>query len=249
MKVWAGINGEGISLRVSDEDPKRLEPSASANQTAPRHSYVYGHFDEAGRPFYIGKGNGRRAWDDSRHQLWHRYVERHLGGHFTVRILADDLTPEQAEELEGAWIAQEGEGLVNWINFGRKTDLDTLDKYHALRDANVEFIGSTRAVESTDPERAVAAYYQAIESIAAYATLQTESGLIGNLLQEEGLELGYSGELEALDRLTLCLVRLGRGAEARAAAEAYFAKYRADLHLRTAERIQKRVTKAAKSGG
>lgn len=249
MKLWAGIAGEGISLRIGDSELPRLEPSANASQVDPRRHYVYAHYDEKGTPFYIGKGVARRAWDDSRHPLWHRYVERHLGGKYDVRILMDDLSPEQAEEFENEWIAQESGTLVNWINFGRKTDFEALETYHARRNANRELIAATRPLEKSDPERAISAYYQAIASIAAYASLKTEGGLIGRLLDEERQELGYSGELEALDRLTLCLTRLGRGTEAQSAAEKYFSEYRADRSLRLAESITKRVAKAARSGG
>lgn len=249
MKVWGGISVNGITLRIGAAESPRLEPSESANQVAPRRSYVYGHYDEEGTPFYIGKGVTRRAWDNSRHPLWYRYVERHLDGKYTVRILMDDLTPEQAEEFESEWIAQESETLVNWINFGRNTNFDALEEYQALRNANRERIAAARPLETSDPEHAIAAYYRAISDIAGYAMLKTEDGLIGLLLDEERQEVGFSGELEALDRLTLCLSRLGRGAEAQSAAEKYFASFKADQNLRLAESIKKRVAKAARGGG
>jgi hypothetical protein len=246
MRLRAGVTGEGIRMSIGESEPRRLEPSPEADQVTPRRNYVYAHYDEKGTPFYVGKGVGRRAWHDSRHPLWHRYVERHLGGKYSVRILADDLSPQDAEAVESEWIVQESDTLVNWINFGRKTDLGAVDKYHALRNANRELIAETRPIEKLDPERAVSAYYQAIANIAAYATLKTEGGLIGRLLDEVQQELGYSGELQALDRLTLCLRNLGRGTEALAAAEKYFAEYRADAALGLAESIRKRVAKVAR---
>ncbi|WP_454868460.1 hypothetical protein [Pseudomonas farris] len=247
MKLRVGITGEGLSLCFGESECLRLEPSPDANQVSPRGNYVYAHYDDKGTPFYIGKGNARRAWDKSRHQLWHRYVERHLKNKYTIRILADNLSPEQAESLEDEWIAQETDTLVNWINFGRKTDFDALNKYHALRNANRELIVSTRSLEKSDPELAISRYYKVIANTEAYASLKLEHGLIGLLRDEEQNEFGYSGELLALDRLTLCLTRLGRALEARTAAEEYFATYRADQTLHLAELIKKRVGKATRS--
>jgi hypothetical protein len=247
VKLWAGITGEGISLRLSDRPPERLKPDPRANQVSPSRSYVYGHATSEGVLFYIGKGTGRRAWDDSRHPLWHRYVQKHLSGVYNVLILADNLSPDQAESLESEWITQESETLVNWINFGRKTDFEALDRFHKLRDANRMFIQESKGLEKSDPEEAIARYYKAMLAIANYARIKTESGLIGLLLDEERSEVGYSGEIVVLDRLTLLLARQGRGREAAAAAEEYFSQYRADASLSAATSIRKRVSRSTAS--
>jgi hypothetical protein len=245
MKVTARMTNLGIELALYDgEGPKPLQPATDANQEKPRRSYVYAHTDTAGKIFYVGKGTARRAWSRDRDPLWHRYVEKHLGGSYHVRILQDNLSAAGAEELEAAWIAQCSDDLVNWINIGRGTDFQALDQYHKLRDANRALIQQAKTVEKRDLAQASDLYVQSVESIRRYAFIDHEKGLIGQLLREEAEEFGRYGEIEALDRLTMCLIKLGRPAEAAQHAKAYFALYRRDLQLAAYQRITKRIEKA-----
>jgi hypothetical protein len=169
---------------------------------------------------------------------------RETSGWKTIRILQDNLLPTDAEELESAWISQCGDRLVNWINMGRKTDFEALDRFHKLRNTTRALIAQGKSIEKVDCEQAVAIYVRAIESIAAYSSIRYEGGLLGQLLDEDNAEWGSAGEIEALDRLTLCLVKLGRDQDAKDQADHYFRLYRRDL----AERIRKRVDKALAGG-
>jgi len=244
-RFTARVTNLGIELSVHDGAvPKRLQPSPDANQERPRRSYAYAHMDTSGKIFYVGKGTGRRAWSTDRDPLWSRYVEKHLGGIYHVRILQDNLSSGEAEEVEAAWIAQCSGDLVNWINMGRATDFQALENYHKLRNANRVLIQQARAVEKHDLELAVKMCVQAVEAIAGYALINCEKGLVGQLLSEESDELGRSGEIEALDRLTICLIKLERPTEAKQHANNYFALYRRDLQLPASRRIAKRIEKA-----
>ena len=250
MKLSFGFSNEGISLSLGEGVVRRLKLDTLADQSRPRRSYVYAHVDEQQVPFYIGMGTGRRAWHAERHFLWHRYVEKHLHGKYSVVILQDDLTPTQAEETESAWITQESETVVNWISLSRPIDLAALGLRTRLRDANLETLALARSKEKSDPAEAIATYRQALDRLAEYANIQYELGLVGQLLDEEAREVGISGELQILDRLTLCLAQVGRGVEAFTITNEYFASYRLDLALGAAARIQKRVARAnALKGG
>jgi hypothetical protein len=224
---------------------KRLVPSKDAHQEKPRRSYVYAHVTANGKYFYIGKGTGDRAWSaDSRHSLWYRYVRTRLKGEFSVLILQDNLSSEESEGLESEWIAQCSDTLVNWFNMGRATDLEALDKHNRLRDANRSLIQKAKAIEKCNLEQAAAMYVQAIESIRAYAFISYDKGLIGQLLEEEAAEFGTSGEIEAIDRLSMCLIKIGKPEDAARHADSYFALYRRDLHRPAVVRIAKRIEKA-----
>lgn len=243
--IHVDINNSGITISFGGSEPEPLVRDPKADQTSPRRHYVYAHIDEKGVPFYIGKGLRRRAWEKDRHPLWHRYVEKHLQGKYSVVILVDDLTAEDAESLESQWIAQESETLVNWVNIGRKMDFVTLERYHALRRANRALVDQARAIEVTDLSKAVQMYRQAIVALREYIPLlPAEKGIVGDLLREEVDEFGRHGDLVILDRLTLCLVRMGCAKEAESEARQYFDEYRADLGLAGAERIYKRLNKA-----
>ena len=236
------VNGSMILTIGSDESP-RLERNPNAHQTQPRRSYVYAHLDEQGTPFYIGQGVGRRAWNHDRDSLWHRHVEKHLNGKYEVAILEDNLTRKQAEKVESAWIDQESETLVNWENMSRPRDFAAIEEKHKLRKVNLSLFTEGKQKEKTAPEEAIVIYRRSLAEVAQYASIQPERGLVGQLIDEEIAEAGLHGELQILDRLTLCLVRLGRDIEASEVAEQYFAKYKADLSLSTAEKILKRVKK------
>lgn len=244
MKAKFEIINGSISVTFGNDVSARLERNPDAHQKQPRCNYVYAHLDERGTPFYIGRGVGRSAWNHDRHPLWHRYVEKHLKGNYQVVVLEDNLTHEQAEEIKSAWMAQESETLVNWCNMSRQTDFKAIDRYHMLRKANLSLVAQGKATEKTAPQEAVTLYRESLERVAEYASIQAERGLVGQLINEERAETGLRGELQILDRLTLCLVRLGRDIEASEVVEQYFANYRADLSLSAAAKILKRVNKA-----
>jgi hypothetical protein len=210
------ISGAGISISIAPFEPDtRLE-------AAGRLFYVYVHKDKAGNVFYVGKGTGKRAWSKERHVVWRHYVETRLHGQYDVEIVRSELLNSEAEELEARLINEHGRRLVNWISTGREFDYEASERYWALRKANDEFIALTRPLEKSDPEQAVDRYQQAMTRMYEYELIQTERGLVAELMSEIG---GPAGNNTLLDRLTLCLCRLGRVEEAAAAARKYLARF------------------------
>jgi len=201
-----------------------------------REFYVYAHRNSEGGIFYIGKGTGRRAWSQDRHPVWHRYVKERLNGTYSVEILENGLTEAEAEAREGELIAQFGSQLVNWQNSGRGFDFAALERYHALRGANLLFVTSTRPIEDSDLDTAIDQYRQALNNLREYESLVVETGIVAELSRDLKI-----GDLNILDRLTLCLVRSGRLVEARSEVEHYFEDFPAARNTSRAQRILKRL--------
>lgn len=201
--------------------------------------YVYVHRDSDGNIFYVGKGTGDRAWSLSRHSVWHKYVQERLQGNYEVEIVISDLTEDEALERESQLITEYGHQLVNWINWGRDFDYEALARYHSLRNENRCFVNDTRQIEVVDLGEAVRRYRQALENMRQYESIVTERGLIGDLLKDDP----RYGDPNILDRLTMCLVRLGKHDDAVAVAADYFRDFPGALHGGAGKRILKRIAK------
>jgi len=229
------------------------EVSKDVDQNRPRGWYVYAHKDSAGGIFYIGKGKGRRAWQSSgrsRHLCWHWYVERHLQNKYTVEILHDSLDEEGARSFEDAWMSHlDPDQLINWANcFVRPSAASqNYDAAFLLRNETLAMVKETRETEKANPEAAVEIYLDALKAIDEFAPVicrgTGRTGVVGMVQSEMGKFEVLRGEVEVLDRLTLCLKKLNRGPEAAKYAVEYFAKYQYDAVLSKGIAVQKRVAK------
>lgn len=188
----------GNSSNVADIGPDHVA-------TGEGPYYVYFHRDINGKIFYVGKGTGRRSGSKDRDTNWHTYVNERSDGKHTIQIVSRHATSDEAEEVEGHYISLYGAHLTNWINPARQIDLAANNRYLAARQKNKELMAETRPLEATDPEKAIANYRLAMLAMYAYEKIVTEVGLIPELMGDR-----YKGDAHILDRLTLCLFKLGR---------------------------------------
>ena len=200
--------------------------------------YVYFHLDSAGNIFYVGKGSDRRAWSKGRHPIWKKYVNENLKGTYDVEIYKDGLTEDQAEDLESDLILEYGDKIINWVNPGREFDYDAIAQYHKLRDKNRLFVAETRPLEKENTEQAVERYREALIAMYEYESITKERGLVADL--GGGPDWG---DPNILDRLTLCLIKLGRSDEAIEEADKYFTDFPSALGMTIGKRIKARVDK------
>jgi hypothetical protein len=200
--------------------------------------YVYLHKDKNGNIFYVGKGTGDRAYSKERHKIWQRYVTERLFGEYTVQILHDGLTESEALEIEDKKIYEYGENLVNWQNPAREFDYDALELFHELRDKNRKFVEQTKLLEKSNISKAIQRYEKALSVMREYESMTLEKGLIA--------ELNYdppSGEVNIIDRLTLCLINAKQFESAVRESEKYFSDFKGARKLGIGKKVIARIEK------
>jgi hypothetical protein len=236
-----------------------------------RDSYVYGHYDNQGNVFYIGNGIGDRAFAKStrdRHATWFYYVNKYLKGQYEVKIIKDNLTNEEAEELEAELILKYSKQLINWTRpiiakvafspFEENKittikddsgieDWESFNKYTKLRLDNRKFIVETKPFEKINIEEAISRYRKAIKTISEYCYYSQTESMKDCLKKTVCLDMekaeGIKGEIEAIERLTLCLCKVGRREEAKREALDYFSTFSQDYTYKGYVDIMKRVYK------
>lgn len=176
--------------------------------------YVYIHKDHKGNVFYVGKGTRDRAWakNNERQVLWQRYVEK-LNGEYHVEIYKGGLSENEALSIESGLMEKYGGSLINWINFSRSIDSDRYKKYWEYREKNDILLKKARSNEKTDLEKAVYLYKQALEELIEKDSLsegnEHYTGLALEVYQEFEKNT-RTGNIIILDRLTICLKKLGK---------------------------------------
>lgn len=246
MKFNINLTNSGIEFRIEEAPSEPLKPCPLANQSHPKDYYVYAHVCPQGKIFYIGKGRERRAWSRDRHPYWHRYVTNHLKGSYTILILKDGLSAEDSEYLESSWISQCGNELVNWVNAARPFDGEAYKRHKTLRDAHDALLVEAKELEKKDPGLAAEKYIQALNDYRVYSAIHYDGGvgLVAQMQEEELAENGEFGPVGTLDRLTMCLVKIGKLEEAQQRSAEFFATYRASIGSPKKTDIEKRIAKA-----
>ncbi len=146
----------------------------------------------------------RRAWPGlPSYRLVYLAKIGKLSDDDTHRALGDC---KRAAIIFGSAVNEIGEE-IRWSY--RKRDWREYVKYQAARDPNRTFVSETRPLEVSDPAQAVSRYNEAICRMYEYEKL------IG----------GRSGDDQILDRLTLCLWRLGRYQELIDAVESFMGRF------------------------
>ena len=246
-----GIIGAFMKL-VSGDDDSEKRPAVEFSvgmglgglrdqPCKPGRFYVYVHKDAEGTVFYVGKGTGDRAYSRDRPPEWNEYVSKKSGGKFSVEIVRDRISEDDALQVEDAVMAECAATIINRVNMHAPYDAAKMMAYtEALRSYDK---GLERAVDlgkAGKLDQAVAEFEAAY--VRYFDVIKNYDYDLGG---RQGLaSTGFNFHPHALaDRYTKALAQAGRHSELVAFAERYFRDY-GEPSNRTEKALKNRMDKA-----
>jgi hypothetical protein len=210
-------------------------------QCKPGRFYVYVHKDAAGTVFYVGKGTGDRAHSLDRPPEWEEYVAKKSGGKYTVEMVREGISEDDALVVEDAAMALHASTIINRVNMHAPYDSAKMLAYcDALRayDKSLELAddlakGGNIEKAASEFEAAYSIYFEVVKN--ADYDQGARSGLNAAAFRFHPHALA--------DRYTKALAKAGRYGDLVAFAERYFRDYGAPSN-RTEEALKNRADKA-----
>jgi hypothetical protein len=247
-----GIIGAFIKLVSEDEDSEKKPPvkfsigmglGGSRDQPCKLgRFYVYVHKDAEGVVFYVGKGTGDRAYSRDRPPEWNEYVSKKSGGKFSVEIVRDRISEDDALQIEDAVMAEYAPTIINAANMHAPYDAAKIMAYsEAMRSYSKGLKQATDLTKAAKLDQAVTEFEAAY--ISYFDVIKNHDYDLG---ARRGLEstTGFNFHPHALaDRYTKALAKAGRCSELVAFAERYFRDY-GEPSNRTEEELKNRMDKA-----
>jgi HIRAN domain len=122
-----------------------------------------------------------------------------------------------------------------------RLNYEASESFHRLTRQSRELVTRTRAIESSEPEKAVEEYRRAISLLIEADHIARTQGLRA---AHEGYAANQT-DTEALNRLVMSLIKLGRADEAAAAVEGYCERFPQAREMSLVRTIRARLEKAA----
>ena len=196
--------------------------------------YVYAHINqETKKVFYIGMGKNKRAWSKNRHPYWTKYVEK-LNCKYDVKILKDKLYEQEAVEWEQHYMREYANTLLNIQNWYQPhPGWEIYDHYHNKQYEIDNKMIILRNWELVDINRAIDGYKELLhthEELRKLSPRQYEGELIQELSEEQG-------PYYIINKLSICLARVGKVKEAIKIIEEYLSKFPMDRELSGSSKV------------
>lgn len=211
----------------------------------PGKFYVYTHKDKDGTVFYVGKGTGDRAYSRERSPEWIEYLDKRSDGGFSVEIVRDGISEEDALEIEDAVMKIHGGTIINRVNPHAPYDSAKFRAYcEAQRCFGETLKRATNFQKAKEFDKAIS------EFEAAYTHhLEMARNADYDLGARNGLKstaFAYHPTSALADGYSMVLLKTGRNHELVAFAERYFRDYAAPYN-KAEDRLRTRMEKARNS--
>ena len=235
----------GIRVKADSSGHLSVEMGMGASidqRCKPGKFFVYTHRDKQGTVFYVGKGTGDRANSRQRSAEWLEYLDTRSDGKFSIEIVRDGISEEDALEIEDAVMKIHGGTIVNRVNPHAPCDAT---KFRAYCDAQRHFGEALRRATE---------FYKGKEFDKAILEFETAYAHHLDMVTNADYDLGARNGLKAtaftyhpssalVDGFSMALVRAGRHIELIEFGEHYFRDYAAPYN-KAEEALRVRMGKA-----
>lgn len=235
----------GITIKASSLGQISFEMGVGSSvdqHCKPGKFYVYTHKDKDGVVFYVGKGSGDRAHSRERPPEWLEYLDKRSDGKFSVEIVREGISEENALEIEDAVMKMHGGTIVNRVNPHAPYDSTKFRAYcEAQRGFGETLKRATAFQKDKEFDKAIpefeAAYAHHLEMVRnADYDLGARNGLKSTVF-------AYHPTSALADGYSMVLAKMGRNRELIAFAERYFRDYVAPYN-KAEDTLRKRMEKA-----
>lgn len=239
-----------ISIKADSSGQISIEMGMGAmvdQPCKPGKFYVYTHKDKDGVVFYVGKGTGKRAHSRDRSPEWIEYLDTKSDSRFTVEIVRDGISEQDAFEIEDAVMKIHGGTIVNRVNPHAPYDPTKLRAYCDAQKGYGESL--KRATDFLKDKQ----FNEAIlEFEAAYAHhLEMVNNAVYDLGARSGLKsaaFNYHPSSALVNGYSMALEVKGRNRDLIVFAERYFKDY-APPYNKAEETLRRRVEMARELNG
>lgn len=234
-----------ITIKANSQGQISFESGSGASvdqHCKPGKFYVYIHKDKDDKVFYVGKGTGDRAYSRERSSEWLEYLDKVSGGKFSVEIVRDGISEEDALEIEDVVMKMHGDTIINRVNPHAPYDSTKFRAYcEAQRSFDETLERASNFQKAKEFDKAIpefeAAYAHHLEMVrnAGY-DLGARNGL-------KSTAFAYHPTSALADGYSMVLAKTGRNRELIAFGERYFQDYAAPYN-KAEDTLRKRMEKA-----
>lgn len=245
VAMEGGVEMIGIGIKADLSGHVSLEIGLGVlidKRCRPGKFYVYTHKSKDGTVFYVGKGTGDRAHSRDRSAEWLEYLHKWSDGAFSIEIVRDGISEEDALEIEDAVMKIHGGTIINRCNPYAPYDSQKLLAYcEAQRCFGLALQRATAYRRANDFDNAI------LEFEAAYAhhldVVRNADYDLGARNRLSSAAFAFHPKSALADGYSMVLAKAGRNRELVAFAERYFRDYGAPYN-KAEETLRKRMEKA-----